>query len=231
MRFGSAEVEITSSNLTGDIKVFAGLDKLKVLNLQGTQVHGNIESLGIDRHFQKLNLRATKVHGNLRGLRPASIIDLDLSDTMVTGALDDLIGFVYTNGDCNSQLEALNLRRTPVTGDMTSLSCFRRIKDVDLSYTQVTGRINEHWRGRLSYLRTLRLRNSRVQFIPEGPALSNLKQHFHEVYFAKYDTFFFPHRNHQKLHPDLLPKLEELDITNCTLAALSCRKVCGDCSD
>ncbi|CAJ1374519.1 unnamed protein product [Effrenium voratum] len=125
-------LDLSDSNVTGDLKVLEKNRQLRDLRLQRTRVTGDLSSLSQARGLQKLYLHRTQVTGDLASLSQATeLTHLDLHDTRVKG---DLSGLSQAKG-----LQKLYLHRTQVTGDLASLSQATDLTHLDLRNTRVTG--------------------------------------------------------------------------------------------
>eukprot|EP00435_Cladocopium_sp_Y103_P031914 s109_g8.t1 len=133
------------------------------------------------------------VAGEASTLAGLDLKHLDLSGTLVTGQLEDLIG---DYGKPN--LQRLKLTGTQLTGHLSTLTKLDRLQEVDLGHTSITGRVTKAWSGKLKELTTLQLRQSLVQFVP------------------LIEDFYFFVDSHKGFPWDwLLESLKELDLTNC----------------
>eukprot|EP00435_Cladocopium_sp_Y103_P044715 s109_g12.t1 len=197
-----SEVVLTSPNLTGDIKVFAGLKQLRVLDLHGTRVTGDIQIFRRTHFLTSLSLQNTKVFGDLEALNhPFDLQEIDLSFTKVTGTLESLMGESDTFGRWSAKrtyLSTLKLAGTEVLGNLKAITGSIRIRDVDLSHTRVVGQLSGGWVEKCKELEILRLRNSSVQFAPKG-----------KVYIPD-----LPQTGKTRT-TGMLPQLKELDLTDC----------------
>ena len=213
------EVSLTSPTLSGDIKSFEGtqLEKLELkgkvfgdiqvfqkmknltrLILANSQVTGHLHVLEKLEHLDTLSLADTQVVGHLSSMAGAIRMRLELSGTGVTGNLSDLIGHVRESGASQNMAElmVLKLSRTRVTGNFGDLIPCRNLMELDLSHTQVFGRIQQHWRGWFRNIRILQLRNSSVQFVPSAEDMKSVR--------AQWSS------------DRSLRRLTDLDLTHCT---------------
>ena len=102
-------LDLGDTKISGDLAVLANCTKMTHLKLQNTFVTGNLEALA---------------------LTDATIMSLDLSNSKVTGNLGALSG---------AKLRWVRLSNTRITGDVAVLSTRPQFKEVDLSYSDVTG--------------------------------------------------------------------------------------------
>ena len=110
------------------------LQELKMLDLSGTAVAGNLESLEKATGLKKLDLSGTAVAGNLESLEKATKLQgLDLHGTAVAGNLESL--------EQATGLQQLDLRGTAVAGNLKSLEKATKLKKLDLSGTAVAGNL------------------------------------------------------------------------------------------
>ena len=149
------------------------LQELKKLDLSGTAVAGNLESLEQATRLQQLDFSGTAVAGNLKPLEQATgLQQLDLSGTAVAGNLESLekatklkkldLSGTAVAGNLKSlekatKLKKLDLRGTAVAGNLSVLLHFAKIKVVNLGGTRVHGSLSEAWRGGCPILRSLTL--------------------------------------------------------------------------
>eukprot|EP00435_Cladocopium_sp_Y103_P027029 s109_g6.t1 len=164
------EVILTSPNLTGDIKAFAGTAYLKTLDLHGTRVTGDLQvfqnmtslvalrlynteifgdlkGLAASMWLQYLSLGGTKIHGDLNAIKEMSrLMRLNLRNTRISG---DLAAFDNT-GNPAAILEILDLTNTDVTGQLSDLPGYltgyhsvshSNLKRLKLGGTKVTGNL------------------------------------------------------------------------------------------
>eukprot|EP00438_Fugacium_kawagutii_P002760 Skav202244 [mRNA] locus=scaffold1417:147804:153185:+ [translate_table: standard] len=184
-------VKLKAPNITGDIKVFAGLPEIWKLHLEGTQVHGDLAT--IPSGVRIFEVRGTQVSGDLRDLAHHDLHHVDLSYTKVFGQLRGLL-----SGQEMYNLVSLKLSGTAVTGDLHDLLRTWGLSELDLSHTRgVTGQMTEDWRGKLNKLITLKLQNSSIRFAPHPRE--------REVWL-----------DHRTLTGQtILPRLKYLDLTDC----------------
>ena len=182
----------------GDIQVFQKMKNLNWLSLANTKVTGQLQALEKLKFLHHLSLTDTHVVGNLSSLAGARRSRLELSGTGVTGNLSDLIGHLWESGASQhmSELNVLKLSRTKVTGHLGDLTPCRNLQELDVSYTQVFGRIQKRWRGWFQNLHILQLRNSSVQFVPNEEDLKSFRE--------------------QRSFDRSLRSLQDLDLTHCT---------------
>ena len=126
-------LDLSGSQVTGDIANLKGLTALTTLNLSGSQVTGDIANLKGLTALTSLNLRSTQVTGditNLKGLTALTI--LDLRSTKITGDITNLKGL--------TALISLDLRFVPVTGDIAAIMPLSKLNNAILN--NVTGNIS-----------------------------------------------------------------------------------------
>ena len=167
------------------------------VSLTSPKLTGDLQAFSKLTKLSKLDLHGTQISGNLKAFEKLKHLTyLDLSGSRVTGNLEDL----------GSSLQHLALAHTAVTGDLSTL--FEKIEilqEVDVSFTQITGRISAGWGYWASnQLETLQARNSSVQLVPEGQDLMELKKH----------------RTFHNTKSIVLASLKTLDLTNCCFATL-----------
>eukprot|EP00434_Breviolum_minutum_P029499 symbB.v1.2.026084.t2/scaffold2508.1/size77433/4 len=132
---------------------FKELKHLKVLNLGDTKISGDLAVLANCTKMTHLFLQNTAVTGDLAALAKARIFLLDLSNSKVTGNLGALKG---------ARLWWVHLSNTRIGGDVAVLGTWpSRIKEVDLSDTEVTGAF--HVNSVLEDLEILKLTGTRTK--------------------------------------------------------------------
>ena len=121
------------------------------IDFRGQELHGTLpQELGELQELKKLDLSGTAVAGNLESLEKATKLKkLDLSGTAVAGNLKSL--------EKATKLKKLDLRGTAVAGNLSVLLHFAKIKVVNLGGTRVHGSLSEAWRGGCPILRSLTL--------------------------------------------------------------------------
>ena len=147
-------LDLSDTKISGDLAVLANCTKMTHLFLPNTLVTGNLAALAKARHYLRLldlgdtkisgdlavlanctkmnhlDLRNTMVSGNLGSLADATIRVLDLSNSKVTGNLGALSG---------GEVGWVRLSNTTIAGDVAALGTWPKIREVDLSYSEVTG--------------------------------------------------------------------------------------------
>ena len=126
MRFGGPDLR---GSLHPDI---SKLPKLRLLDLEDTNVAGSLDALAKNTELANLHLRHTRVGGQLEDLFKAKDLQiLDLTGTEVTGDLAALANF--------TELLQLRLSNTAVSGELKSLAKLERLTELVLSNTAVFG--------------------------------------------------------------------------------------------
>ena len=131
---------------------FKELNDLVELDLSDTKISGDLAVLANCTQMNYLVLQNTLVSGNLAALAEARISFLDLSNSKVTGNLGALN---------RAQLGFCRLFNTRIAGDVDVLGNWPRIKEVDLSDTDVTGTL--HVNSEFKYLQILKLTGTRTK--------------------------------------------------------------------
>ena len=136
---------------------FKELKDLRWLDLSDTKISGDLAVLANCTKMDSLFLQNTLVTGDLASLAEARIWLLDLSNSKVTGNLGALNG---------SELKTVHLSNTRIAGDVAVLSTRPQFRDVDLSYSEVTGafRVN----SALNNLEILKLTGTKTKIDFEG---------------------------------------------------------------
>ena len=110
----------------------AELPKLRLLDLDDTNVSGSLDALAKNTELANLHLRHTRVGGRIEDLSKAKDLQiLDLTGTEVTGDLAALANF--------TELLQLRLSNTAVSGELKSLAKLERLTELVLSNTAVFG--------------------------------------------------------------------------------------------
>ena len=145
------KLSLDGTKVDGDIDVFRGMQRLEVLILDQTHVFGHFSTFYKMARLKNLGLEGCKITGTLykvaasmRGLRI-----LRLSRTRVTGKLSSLASLW--------RLQELYAAATAITGDIKLLMWLTDIRVVDLSGTNVSGRIISKWVGKVQKLQSLDL--------------------------------------------------------------------------
>jgi len=125
-------LDLQRTNITGDLDVLKENTALTYLNLDITRISGNLQSLAKATGLKYLHLRGTHVYGDLVALRNAKDLkSLGLSETKVYG---DLVALKNAKG-----LDWLYLSETKVHGDLASLANLTKLENLLLSNTKVSG--------------------------------------------------------------------------------------------
>jgi len=190
-------VKMSSTKIIGDVRVFERCQKLQLLELSSTNVTGDIKVFRGKELLTGLTLASTMVFGDLGDLvsenSTCALEVLDLSNTRVSGSI-----FILRR---SVALTELHLQDTQVTGSIDGIIGWKHASVVDLSRTMVTGRLTEHWRGCCQHLRSLKLSESRAEFVPSGSDLIQLM----DLRDSNEDA--------------LLPALTTLEVSGCPLNA------------
>ena len=133
---------------------FKELRDLDTLDLSDTKISGDLAVLANCTQMETLYLQNTLVTGNLAALAEAMIQFLDLSNSKVTGNPGSLNG---------AKLSVAILSNTRIAGDVAVLGTWPRIREVDLSDTEVTGAF--HVNSVLKKLRVLKLARAKIDFL------------------------------------------------------------------
>lgn len=132
-------INLMSSLISGNIDNLYGLDRLRILLLNDTNVAGDIDVLSSLEKIEDLDLSNTEVSGDIESLSELmNLKTLDLSDTNVEGDLSSLSQL--------KNLERLNIDRTKVTGSVTLstgevVSAYREVDKLTLS--ELPGEYND----------------------------------------------------------------------------------------
>eukprot|EP00434_Breviolum_minutum_P025626 symbB.v1.2.022643.t1/scaffold2018.1/size92264/3 len=192
-----AAVKMSSTKIMGDVRVFERCKELIWLELSSTNVTGDIKVFRGKKVLKHLTLASTMIFGDLGDLvsenSTCALKVLDLSNTRVSGSIFILRRAVY--------LIELHLQDTQVTGSIDGIIGWKNASVVDLSKTMVTGRLTERWRGCCKDLRSLKLSESRAEFVPSDSDLIQLM----DLRDGSKDK--------------LLPALTTLEVSGCPLNA------------
>ncbi len=126
------ELDLTLTEVNGDLVSLSGLSNLKRIDLSWTGVSGDLSSLNGLTNLQSIGLSSMQIIGDLASF--SGLINLKriaLSDTQVSGDLVSLSGL--------SNLEYINLSDTQVSGDLASLSSLSNLWWLEVYNTNVTG--------------------------------------------------------------------------------------------
>ena len=127
-----ALLQLDYTNITGNLDVLKDNTALEYLNLDNTGISGDLQSLAKATKLQNLYLRGTQVSGDLVALSNAKGLRyLYLSGTKVYG---DAVALKNVK-----DLEHLDLSETKVYGDMASLANLTELWSLELSNTKVSG--------------------------------------------------------------------------------------------
>lgn len=126
-------------NVEGDIDCLKELKRLRILEVDGENIHGSIAALGGGSGLADLtglNLNSTNVNGDVSGLsKLVNLTVLDLNDTQVKGAIMGLSSL--------TQLVELHLSRTLVEGNVAGLSELLALTVLNLSGTHAQGKATD----------------------------------------------------------------------------------------
>ena len=126
------KLDLDDTNITGNLDVLKENTALTDLNLHNTRISGDLQSLAKATKLERLNLQGTQVSGDVAALSNAKgLLALRLSKTQVYG---DLVALSNAKG-----LENLHLSETKVHGDVAALKNAKGLYSLDLSETKVYG--------------------------------------------------------------------------------------------
>ncbi|CAE7511895.1 RLP2, partial [Symbiodinium sp. CCMP2592] len=215
-------------HLRGSLHVLAGFDNIHTLNLEGTNVTGNLSDLGsvLNRiRIREINLKNTKVNGEVEVLRKQRALSvLELSGTGVAGSLKTFSRMKFMtslrlSGTCVAgsiqELEAMKRLHTldlsgaaGIHGNINSLTFLTNLESASLANTKVSGGINILWVGRLQQLRELNLAGTRTTLILSRASVSST-----EPGSASQNSMqLLPFKAQIEL-----PSLQSLDVSRCPL--------------
>ena len=123
-------LDLDGTNITGSLEVLANNTWLEYLSLRHTRVGGRLEALSKAKDLSSLDLTGTKVTGDVAALANATNLrHLRLSNMAVFGELKFLAKM--------KDLKKLDLANLKVVGDAAVMAKWSFIEQIDLSGTQV----------------------------------------------------------------------------------------------
>ncbi|CAE7375898.1 XIAO [Symbiodinium sp. CCMP2592] len=160
-------INLAYTTVSGDISVFAATPMLKTLRLSSARgdsfaIRGDIQVFqNRTPLLEDMRLAQTSVYGNLEHLHLEQLQTLDIFSTAVKGDIGSL--FV------SDMLSHIYLGSTDIGGNVDAILSWKAAEVIDLSDTNVDGKLTERWRGRCSLLRTMKLSRSKISWLPTGP--------------------------------------------------------------
>ena len=125
-----SKLDLTGTEVTGDLAALAHFTKLSHLRLSSTAVSGKLKSLAKLKELKELDLSNTAVSGELQSLtKLEKLTKLEMSNTAVSGKLKSL--------EKLKRLQKLDLANLKVMGDVAVMAEWSEIEHVDLSGTEV----------------------------------------------------------------------------------------------
>ena len=149
------KLSLGSTKVEGNIDVFRRMQRLEVLTLDHTHVLGNFASFYKMVRLKILGLGWCNITGTLYKVAASlqALMILRLSKTFVTGELSNV---------ASQRLQEFHAAATAITGDIERLMWLPSIRVVDLSGTNVSGRITTQWVGQVQKLHSLDLSETRL---------------------------------------------------------------------
>ena len=129
-----AYLDISHTQVSGDIGNLNTLTSLTYLNVENSQVSGDIGNLNTLTSLTYLNLSNTQVSGNIGDLNTlTALTELYLYNTQVSGNIGDL--------NTLTALTELYVHNTqvPITGDIGKLSTLTNLTKIFCQYSKLTG--------------------------------------------------------------------------------------------
>ena len=127
---GLWRLDLTGTEVTGDVAALADATKLEYLRLSNTAVSGELKSLAKLEKLAALELSNTAVSGELKSLEKLTELKkLDLSNTAACGELKSLAEMKY--------LKQLDLANLKAIGDASVMAEWSYLEHVDISGTEV----------------------------------------------------------------------------------------------
>lgn len=128
-------LDLENTQVYGDISVFEGTNLLRNFNVKNTKVSGNLNAFKNMSALTDLVISGTQIKANITDvLGMSSLKNLIASNIQITGNVADLSGM--------SKLEVIYLNNTQVTGNINDLSRLNALSYLNISNTSITGDIS-----------------------------------------------------------------------------------------
>ena len=133
-------LDLGINSLSGDIPDLSSLDSLWFLRLDGNNLGGTIESIGLDSMdwLQKVHLHNNSVSGTIPELSSGKLDIIRLNDNKLSGTLDNLADSTTTRG-----LGELFLGNNNISGTIPDLSGLRALRVIYLADNSISGTMAE----------------------------------------------------------------------------------------
>eukprot|EP00913_Durusdinium_trenchii_P000037 g33.t1 len=163
--------DLAATHVFGDVAALNTTNAYAV-RLSYTKVWGRVESLQPLQRLTWVDLTHTQVSGNIKAFQGPDLGRLGEAGPFRRPGLCPLRFYSPspTGGSYAGHpvLESIQVGSTQVEGDIDSLLFMTDLYELDISSTQVTGRVSLRWGGHFQHLRTMKLHHSQVQFVPDG---------------------------------------------------------------
>ena len=127
-------LDISNTNISGDIANLKNLTALTYLNLGRTNISGDIANLKNLKALTNLNLGRTNISGDIANLKNlTALTNLNLGRTNISGDIANL-----KNLTALTYLELSN-EQIPLTGEISALSTLSKCIAISLSFSKLTG--------------------------------------------------------------------------------------------
>ena len=157
---GLIDLDLGINSLSGDIPDLDSLDNLKFLYLDGNNLGGTMQPVGVGsmNSLQRLHLHDNSISGTISELSGGRLLEtIRLNDNKLSGTLDNLASSTLAR-----YVEDLYLGNNNISGTIPDMSGFRLLDTLDLSGNSISGTMAELSKLAQSQILLLNLGNNNL---------------------------------------------------------------------
>ena len=133
-------LDLGINSLSGDTPDLSSLDSLGFLRLDGNNLGGTMESIGLDSMdwLEKVHLQRNSVSGTVPEISSEKLVIISLNDNKLSGTLDNLASSTSARS-----LRELNLSNNNISGTIPDLSGLKFLRGIHLADNSISGTMAE----------------------------------------------------------------------------------------
>ena len=178
---GLIELDLGINSLSGDIPDLSSLDNLKFLYLDGNNLGGTMQPVGVGSmdNLQRLHLHNNSISGTISELSGGRLLEtIKLNDNKLSGTLDNLVSSTLAR-----YVEDLRLGNNNISGTIPDLSGLISLDTLDLSGNSISGTMAELSKLAQSQILLLDLGNNKLSgVLPDLSFLASGKRGLGALY-------------------------------------------------
>ena len=133
-------LDLGINSLSGTIPDLSSLDSLGFLRLDGNNLGGTMDSIGLDSMdwLEKVHLQRNSVSGTVPEISSEKLVIISLNDNKLSGTLDNLASSTSARS-----LRELNLSNNNISGTIPDLSGLKFLRGIHLADNSISGTMAE----------------------------------------------------------------------------------------